>query len=143
MAAKPWEELHTQISTNDEYKKMIAYKGLTCTCSSPSLFFRSFPFSFLSRVPRQVERLTRAGGGRGECRYGGARRVVRTIDCSGANAKEAAVGHGRREEVSSPGEHPNSEQGVEATDPPGSGHSSAGPQHISTPCADCLHNPRD
>jgi len=56
MAAKPWEELHTQISTNDEYKKMIAYKGLTCTCSSPSLCCRSFPSrcTFLSRFPRQL-----------------------------------------------------------------------------------------
>lgn len=41
--------------------------------------------------------------------------MVRTIDCGGANAKEAAVGHGRREEVSSPGEHPDSEQRVETS----------------------------
>jgi hypothetical protein len=56
MAAKPWEELHTQISTNDEYKKMIAYKGLTCTCSCPSLCCRSCPSrcAFLSRFPRQL-----------------------------------------------------------------------------------------
>ena len=32
--AKPWEELHTQISTEEEYTKSIAYKGLTCTCLS-------------------------------------------------------------------------------------------------------------
>ena len=29
--AKPWEELHTQIATDDEFNKAIAYKGLTCT----------------------------------------------------------------------------------------------------------------
>ena len=35
--AKPWEELHTQIATNEEYEKSIAYKGLTCVCSTLSL----------------------------------------------------------------------------------------------------------
>mmetsp|Transcript_30383 Transcript_30383/g.74638 ORF Transcript_30383/g.74638 Transcript_30383/m.74638 type:complete len:125 (+) Transcript_30383:43-417(+) len=28
--AKPWEELHTNISTDKEFAEMIAYKGLTC-----------------------------------------------------------------------------------------------------------------
>lgn len=28
--AKPWDELNTQISTDDEFNKAIAYKGLTC-----------------------------------------------------------------------------------------------------------------
>lgn len=61
--------------------------------------------------------------------------MVWTLDCGGANAKEAAVGHGRREEVSSPGEHPDSgsvRNVHEATDPPGSGHSPDESQHIST-----------
>jgi hypothetical protein len=42
--AKPWEELHTQISTAEEYDKSIAYKGLTCTARPPSVGGpRSFP----------------------------------------------------------------------------------------------------
>mmetsp|Transcript_1152 Transcript_1152/g.2479 ORF Transcript_1152/g.2479 Transcript_1152/m.2479 type:complete len:125 (-) Transcript_1152:144-518(-) len=28
--AKPWEELHTQISTDKELQEAVAYKGLTC-----------------------------------------------------------------------------------------------------------------
>ncbi|MGB1594943.1 MAG: thioredoxin domain-containing protein [Promethearchaeia archaeon] len=28
--AKPWEELHTKIATDEEYAEAINYKGLTC-----------------------------------------------------------------------------------------------------------------
>ena len=112
--AKPWEELHTKIATNEEYEKSIAYKGLTCVCSTLSLRVALLrlpaqPFPGRRRAPRAAGAVCGAVGlgapdlGTGVCggdsRYGGACRMVRAVDCGGANAQEAAVGHGRRAEV--------------------------------------------
>jgi hypothetical protein len=33
MAAKTWDELHTKISTDEDFTKEIAFKGMTCESS--------------------------------------------------------------------------------------------------------------
>jgi hypothetical protein len=38
MAAKTWDQLHTKISTDEEFTKEIAYKGMTCESPRSSLF---------------------------------------------------------------------------------------------------------
>lgn len=38
MAAKTWDQVHTKISTDAEFTKEIAYKGMTCEFARSSLF---------------------------------------------------------------------------------------------------------
>ena len=47
--AKPWEELHTAISTEEEFQEAINYKGLTCARPDPA----PPPRGFRPRHPRR------------------------------------------------------------------------------------------
>jgi hypothetical protein len=63
--AKPWEELHTAISTEEEFQEAINYKGLTCARPDPA----PPPRGFRPRHPRRHREHRGAAGPEAPDRY--------------------------------------------------------------------------